>query len=196
MNKHPLRINLFGGPGSGKSTAAADIFSFIKTCIASGSTQIENIELVTEWCKPLAYAHQTAQGFDQLRWFTEQLKSEENYLRHRNFIVTDSPLLLNTYYATEGQYTYTKELISIAKQFEAAYPSINFWISRGDRRYNRQGRYQTEEQAKQIDEKMQKFLKDTSNKPIFIIPASETKNLPMYINAMYNNSPYPGFEIL
>ena len=57
-------INLFGGPGAGKSTTAAGLFFFMK----SDSSFDKSVELVTEFAKDLTYAERfkELQGDNQL----------------------------------------------------------------------------------------------------------------------------------
>lgn len=140
-----MRINLFGGPGSGKSTTAARLFSDLKT-------QGKSIEHVGEYVKSWAYQQRKVGKFDQIYVFGKQLQYEYRFLNAgvKN-IVTDSPLLLSTVYAPVGLRGPIKSLLN---QYEKDFPSINVFIDRNGKKYDPAGRYQTEEQAKELDHKI------------------------------------------
>lgn len=152
------RINLFGGPGSGKSTTAAKLFSELKLLRKSGKIR-QNVELVTEVVKPWAYAGQTPVGWDQLHLFSEQLRREELYLRNGvDIVITDSPLLLNWVYSDQAKLSFTSEIYNMVWQFEEKYPSLNYFIKReGD--YVNNGRFQTLDDSKNLDKIIYKTIK-------------------------------------
>jgi len=85
-----LVVNLFAGPGAGKSTTAADLFAKLK---AKGI----GAELVQEYAKELVWAGQPC-PFDQLEIFTEQRRRLRRVLGQVEVVVMDSPLLLNVIY--------------------------------------------------------------------------------------------------
>jgi ABC-type multidrug transport system ATPase subunit len=62
-------INLFGGPGSGKSTTAAYLYAGLKN-------QGVNAELIREYVKDWAYESRTVGVFDQLYFFGKQVRRE------------------------------------------------------------------------------------------------------------------------
>lgn len=62
-----MRINLYAGPGAGKSTTAA--MQFAKLKIAGHS-----IELVSEYVKAWAIAKRQVVGFDQIYLMGKQLQ--------------------------------------------------------------------------------------------------------------------------
>lgn len=146
------RICLFGGPGCGKSTMAADVFVKLKK---SGYS----IELINEYIKSWAYEKKQLQTFDQVYIFAKQQRLEDRVLRTGvNHIVTDSPLFLQCFYAAKHQSLCSNELLSIAKTFEQMYSSINVFVKRNQTPYQQQGRYETENQAIEIDFALKNFL--------------------------------------
>ena len=152
------RINLYGGPSSSKSTTAARLFADLKDAVAQTRLN-KKVEHVQEWCKPLAYEGCPATGFEQLQWFTEQLRSEERFLRNGvDIIVSDSPLYLNTYYACRNKVSFWTPLANIADTFEGTYPSLNFFINRGSRPYNPAGRFQTADEVASLDDNLKNYL--------------------------------------
>lgn len=141
------RISLFGGPGSGKSTTAAWLFSELKTLNYP-------IELVGEYVKGWTYISRDVKPFDQVYLFGKQLQSEYLFLNAGKNIVTDSPVPLCCYYT---EFFFNKlnlhpYLLGICREFERAYPSLNIFLNRKQKTYDATGRYQTYEQALELDE--------------------------------------------
>jgi len=87
-----LVINIFGGPGVGKSTLAAEVFAHFKK-------NKLNIELVTEYAKDLVWEERNNILKDQLYILAKQNRRLER-LRNKGIdvVVTDSPLLLGKIY--------------------------------------------------------------------------------------------------
>lgn len=146
------RINLYGGPGVGKSTLAAHLFAHLKT-------QGVNIELVPELIKDWVYeGRRITDGWQYVQTFSRQFEVERLFLCGGvERIVTDSPLLLQCFYADAYDSPVTNQLIQIALAFERAYPSINFLIQRSVP-YQQHGRYHTVEEAHRIDQALPVFL--------------------------------------
>jgi hypothetical protein len=53
-----------------------------------------------------------------------------------------------------------QHLLQIMHKYESQYPSLNIYLERRDKPYNQEGRYQTYEEAKQVDE----LVKESVNK--------------------------------
>lgn len=90
-------INLFGGPGSGKSTTAAGLFYKMKL-------KGIKVELVTEYAKELVYDKTLELMLDR----QEVIFAEQNQRLHRlrndvDFAIIDSPLLLSYVYPEMNQ---------------------------------------------------------------------------------------------
>lgn len=146
------RICFWGGPGSGKSTIAAMVFSQLKIAGVS-------VELVSEYIKAWAYEKRTLESFDQLYIFAKQQRLEDRVLRAGvNLIITDSPLMMQCVYAKRFDFPAWKELLTIGKMFNGVYPSHNFLLQRVHGEYQQEGRYQTEEAAKIIDREIEEFM--------------------------------------
>jgi hypothetical protein len=154
-SKQIRRINLFGGPGASKSTTAARLFAELKILGY-------DVEHITEFVKTMAYEGIMPKSYDQYYIFGEQLHKEDVVLRHVNLIISDSPLLLSHVYAEYyGFNKGTECLLKMANQFEADFPSLNIYLERiGE--YNPKGRYQTLEQAKEVDSLILKALKNNT----------------------------------
>jgi nicotinamide riboside kinase len=148
------RINLFGGPGSSKSTTAAWLFSELKT-------RGKSVELVTEYVKSWAYDKKKVDEFDQIYLLGKQLHSEYRYLKAGvEVTATDSPVLLSGIYADiyYKELKIAQDIYAIADKYEIKYPSLNIFLQRNDRPYDPKGRYQTREQAVEIDKVIRDIL--------------------------------------
>jgi hypothetical protein len=141
-----LRINIYGGPGTGKSTLAAILFGWLRR-------HGFNAELVQEWVKTWAYLGRQMQSFDYVYTFASQLHTEDRLLQAGvNIVVTDSPVYLQCMYALHHKMKAANELWRIAKRFEAAYPSVNFFVDRSEFAvYEQAGRYEDLDQALAMD---------------------------------------------
>lgn len=141
------RISFYGGPGSGKSTTAAWLFSELKT-------KNIPIELSIEYVKKWAYLKREVRPFDQIYLFGKQLQTEYLFLSSGKNIVTDSPPLLAAIYSDIyfPEMGFGKQITEIDNYYTKEFPSLNIFLERKDKPYDPTGRYQSHEQAKQIDE--------------------------------------------
>jgi len=51
----------------------------------------------------------------------------------------------------------------VAEEFEKAYPSLNLYLDRGDTEYETHGRFQTKDEAVEIDETIKELLSSGGN---------------------------------
>lgn len=135
-----LVVNFFAGPGAGKSTLAAGLFSYLKM-------KDYNAELVQEHAKEWAWEKRPI--YCQAQVFGEQLARQERLKRAGlEVIVTDSPLLQSLAYVPESYpYAWNDVVIGLYKQFD----NINFFIER-TKKFNPEGRYHNLEQSQKIDQ--------------------------------------------
>lgn len=132
-------INLYGGPGCGKSTVAALVFGKLKQ-------KGINCELVTEYAKDKVWEESYNTLKNQIYVFGKQLHRMWRLNNKVNVIITDSPLPLSIIYNSEEDVNFEKLVISEFNKFN----NFNFIINRSTK-YQIEGRYQTEEEAKKID---------------------------------------------
>lgn len=141
-----LVINLFGGPGSGKSTGAAYIFSQLKT-------KGFDCELVTEFAKDKVW-EDNKEVFKNQFYITGKQSFKISRCNGKvNIIITDSPILLGAIYTDSEIFK-----AAVLEEFNK-YRNLNFFIRR-QKDYNPNGRNQTEEEAKSIDVKIANYLKE------------------------------------
>lgn len=147
-NKKPIVINLFGPPGSGKSTGAAEVFAALKK---SGV----NAELVTEFAKDKTWEHNaTALGCQ------EYVFGKQSYrlARCRNdvdVIVTDSPLPLTIIYNNNP--ALGEQFNEVVLNIFNTYRNYNYYINRV-KPYNPKGRNQTEDESDALGESIKNLL--------------------------------------
>lgn len=149
------RVNLFAGPGAGKSTYAAYLFSQFKL-------ERRNVELISEYVKSWAYEGRKILDFDQLYISAHQMRRE--YLTLDNgvdFIITDSPVRLGVCYAKRSGSKIAECLEIILEEFDEKYPSLNIFMNRGVN-YSTKGRYESLDQAKEMDELIKNYLRESS----------------------------------
>ena len=145
--KKPIVVNLFAGPGAGKSTAAAYIFSQLKM-------RGVNCELITEFAKDKTWE----KNYSALRC-QEYVFGKQSYKMDRcrdqvDVIITDSPLPLGIFYNQNP--VLGRHYESLVMDVFNTYDNLNFFINR-KKPYNPVGRNQTEEEAKEIDERIKTF---------------------------------------
>jgi len=153
------RIGFLGGPGTGKSTCATRIFSDLKILNY-------NIEYVSEYAKKWAIDKKPIKEYDQIYMLGKQQHYEyQNLCNGYTHIITDSPMLL-TYIYAKVYYPNNKRLQNgireLVLDYELKFPSLNIFLNRDERIYNPLGRYQSEQQAKELDEIIKKECEDFS----------------------------------
>ena len=147
-----MRINLFSGPGAGKSTLAARLYGDLK--IAGF-----NIELVHEYIKTWAYLGRVPKSFDQCYIFGKQLHAEDRVIQSGvDHIITDSPVMMQIAYCQRYEKHYWPELLGIAQKFEELKPSLNIFLDRKNIPYQENGRYENYDQAVEMDARILRFM--------------------------------------
>ena len=104
-------INLIGGPGCGKSTTAADLYSLMKK---SG----QSVELVTEVAKDYVWDESYKLLRDQIFIFGQQYHNQWRLRDRVDWVITDSPLLLNLYYSSDRSETFFKLIVEKFYDFD------------------------------------------------------------------------------
>jgi len=170
-------INIIGGPGIGKTTISALLFANLKirgyVC-----------EYVQEFAKKLVWL----QDYDTLNNQFFVSKEQYNLLkqidRHVDFLITDGPLIHGIYYNK-----YNKDNNSNIDKVEKfiltsinKFRNINIVLDRVDRDYEKEGRIQTEEEAKDIDVILKHILR-TNNFSFssFLADPNQIENIIDYV---------------
>lgn len=144
-------VNILAGPGAGKSTTAAALFSSLKR-------QDIKCELVTEYAKEVEYEQRYRLFEDQLYITAKQnrrLKRLSQYNKKLDYVVTDSSLLLGIMYSD------CEKLHDLILKTYHEYDNINFLINR-KKKYQTYGRSQTEAEARYLDVVIEDILKNNN----------------------------------
>jgi len=136
----PYLINLFAGPGAGKSTLAAGLFYRMKQLGY-------NVELAAEYCKDLVYEGRKQTMKNQPYIFGKQYNRIQRLAQHVDFIVTDSPLLFSLVYVDEST---PASFAPFVMDVHNTFHNINYFVER-TKPYVAIGRNQTEAEAKNLD---------------------------------------------
>ena len=148
--KDTIVVNLIGGPGSGKSTCASGIFYKLKQ---SGV----NCELALEFAKDKVWEDSIKVLDDQLYIFGKQYHKLFRLKDKVDVIITDSPLLVSILY-NKTPSKYFNDLV--VEQYNT-FNNMLFFINRPDA-YQTEGRLQTANDAKTIDDETKCMLKDNN----------------------------------
>jgi predicted ATPase len=137
-------VNLFAGPGAGKSTMAAALFAELKF-------RGVNCELVTEYTKENEWEGRTG----KIRKAQDYLFSKQHFRLsrvsgHVSVIITDAPLLIGLAYADPS---YLPSLFTTITEAHARFDNLNVFVRRPEA-YHAIGRSQTLEEAKILDQKI------------------------------------------
>ena len=139
-------INLFGGPGAGKSTTAAGLFFEMKCAGIS-------CELVREYAKDCVWAEDFERLKNQRHVFETQRKRTDDLIGKVDCIITDAPLLLSLYDGKKERHEFKAMVLNSVN----AMNNINIKINRV-KPYAEAGRMQNKEEAIEIDQSVDFIL--------------------------------------
>lgn len=155
-DKHTIVINAFAGPDAGKTTSCLEVAEKLKK-------QGFVTEYVQEYAKELVYdnnlimldGHYEHQ-FDILK---EQVKRINRLYGKVDFILTDSPVLLNNTYLNEDKSTndYVAYCENVKKIY-TLYDNFNYFVERDKSAFEEEGRIHNLEQSIVIDDELKNTL--------------------------------------
>ena len=137
-NKTPIVVNLFGPPGSGKSTGAAYIFSKLKMAGI-------NAELIDEFAKAKVWEESKEVFNNQVYILGKQYFKMSRCADKVDVIVTDSPLLLSILYNNNTK-VLGNPFDELVSNIFNSYNNKNYLINRV-KPYNPTGRRQIEAES-------------------------------------------------
>ena len=149
-DRQTLIINLFAGPGAGKTTCAWEIASKLKKL---GYVT----EYVSEYAKELVWDGRedllVGTVENQRAVYNEQKRRIDRLIGKVDFVVTDSPPLLSKTYLKEPDAQFEQEMVTDFNK----YHNFCIFIERGAH-YEKEGRLQTVDQAKALDNDIKNML--------------------------------------
>lgn len=143
-----LIVNLFSGPGAGKSTMAAHVFAELKWAGV-------NCELATEYAKEKVWEGSFNVLNNQRLVYGKQYHMIWRPSQHVDAVITDSPILLSAIYSLPEDILLRSLIVEDFKKFR----NLNFFLKRY-KKYVQTGRMQDEEQAKEKDNEIKQLLLD------------------------------------
>lgn len=153
VSRIPVVINAFGGPGSGKSVSCMDICQQLKKLGY-------NAEYVQEYAKELVYDKDwellDGSPDNQFEVLKEQLRRVDRLYGKADFIVTDSPVLLNGVYNKSLTPEYDAMVTSLYNDFE----NFTYFVERDASAYQQEGRIQNLEESQKIDQDIKQLLSE------------------------------------
>jgi len=156
--KNTKIINLFGGPGSGKSTITSGLFYELKKRNISCDNPYE-------FPKQVAWEDNKSQITDQLYIFANQHRGIVRSYGKVDFIILDSPILLSLAYkdgydkgypASLYGESFDKMVFDVYNQ----YTNINFLLNRDDKKYQTDGRFQSQTESSMFHNRIKNILDD------------------------------------
>lgn len=156
-DKTPVVINGYGGPGAGKSTACMEITAALEKA-GYGA------EYVQEYAKELVYDKNIemldGSAKNQFEILKEQTRRVDRLYDQVDFIVTDSPILLNEIYNKE----LTPEYRDIVGKIQNSYSNFSFFIERDVSNFEEEGRIHNLAESIQKDQEIRDMLLDNDIK--------------------------------
>lgn len=148
-------INLYGGPGTGKSTIAAGLFFLMKSNDIS-------CEMAREYAKDVVWEKRFSVLEDQLYLLAKQTKRIRDLVGQVDYVITDSPILLSVVYARE--YRQPVSIEDVACDMYAQFNNIDIFLNRRpEKEYVSKGRLQRQERALRIHEDIRYVFQNYCN---------------------------------
>ena len=148
-------INIFAGPGSGKSTLSTELFSVLKKMHL-------RVEYVGEYAKDLIYEKRFDRLNDYLYVFAQQ---HHRILRLKNdidYVICDGSFLLgNLHFKNNGIYNEKLFKALVLDTFNQ-YDNYNYFLKRDKIPYQNYGRKESFKEAKKMDRSLKQLLQDNN----------------------------------
>ncbi len=143
-------VNLWGPPGSGKSTTAAGLFFLMKI-------NKFKVELVTEYAKDLVWDRNEQMLKNQMAVFAEQYRRQERMESHNlDFLISDSPLPLSIIYRPDA---YIGTFDNTVMETFQSYNNLNYFMRR-TQSFEKFGRLHNEPESNRLGAMIQKLMTD------------------------------------
>lgn len=178
-------INIFGGPGVGKSTQAAHLFSIMKKNNMS-------VELTQEFPKIIAWENNKSAIIDQFYIAANQHRNITRLYGNVEYIIVDSPIILSNIYCDKYQNhneyptsLYIGSLDIFIIELFKKYDNINVFLKRQNQTFNESGRFQNLNESKFIDLQIKKTLLDNNIHHVeFDVDVNTSENIYKHIKTL------------
>lgn len=162
--KDTLVVNLFGGPGTGKSTLMAAIFARLKS-------KGYDCEMCPEFAKELVWENRLETFSDELYLFAKQNHRLFRLIGKVDIVITDRPLYLSIPY-----YNYYKgrnqSYENLVKDTFESYNNLNIFLE-CRKEFVQNGRNESESESKEFDKRFRDCL-DEAGYPYAEFPGDIT----------------------
>ena len=178
MRLYPTRvINVIGGPGCDKSLVTSAIILFLKL-------HNKTVEVIPDYAKSLVWQ----QNFEVLKnqyFIAQQQFDMLNLIDGQvHFLINECSLPQLLFYNEN----YAENICDVAKtrdqilQWYRQNDNINILVQRGQKKYVRTGRFQDEEQAREVDQGLQAIL-EREHLPYTVLPP-DVKAINAFVEAL------------
>lgn len=142
-----LVINLFGGPGSGKTTTAAELFAALKK-------RHYNVELVTEFAKDLIMQNNPDALMHQFYVTGVQAHRIWSAAQKMQVVVVDSPILLGPIYDQRN----SKAFLQLCIEYHQELNNLNIFLGRKGVQHSMVGRVHSLTESVGLDNRIHRLL--------------------------------------
>ena len=177
-----LVVNLFSGPGAGKSTFQAGLYWELKW-------KGVNVEMAMEYAKDIVYEESTKKLDNQIYVFGKQHHRMNRINGKVDVLIADAPLILSAIYDKTNNKGFHKLILKEMSRME----NLNIYIERNERHYDKRGRVQsTVGEAKEVDNRVKEFL--DKNGVEYVTIYSAKKNLGSLVKIVMNELKKSGYK--
>lgn len=174
MNKNTLVVNLFAGPGTGKSTTMAHLFAELKWAGI-------DCEMVTEYAKDKVWEGSEHILDNQYYVSGKQYHKLRRLVGKVDVVITDSPILLGIIYGPNEP----KEFGDLLEKYNAQFNNFNIFLNRV-KEYNPNGRLQKNiEEATKKDNEIKSMLLE--RKISFVGRDAKKENIPQMVSEILSH---------
>ena len=147
-----VNINLFGGPGIGKSTIASGLFYNMKL-------NDYYVEYVQEYAKELTFGKDMVKLSDQLLVLGEQHHRVHRLKNQVDYIIHDSPFIMGLCYLLDDEHLPKEEYKNLIVKMFHTYENVNIFLNRNENRdYQNYGRRENIAEARIKDDEIYDML--------------------------------------
>jgi tRNA uridine 5-carbamoylmethylation protein Kti12 len=150
------RIQFFGAPSAGKTVLSLEV---VAECKKHGI----KCEIITELAREWAYVDRSISSMDQIYLFASQMNREDTLLSRDkvDFVVTDSPLILNCWFSNAHNPVFWKSLEPLVRMFDERFPVLNFFCPLNKSyKFHAEGRHFPAEKSQEISDSLWEFVKE------------------------------------